>query len=55
MTKTEGKKIARQGLPMSESEIEDWRKAFADIEESIANVMATGVDIGTEERKTAGR
>lgn len=28
----------RPGLPMSEEELEEWKKAFIDIEESIENI-----------------
>lgn len=29
---------AREGLPMSEEEVNEWKQAFIDIEESIENI-----------------
>lgn len=37
--------LTRGGLPMSEESLAEWQKAFSDIEESIALVMETGVDL----------
>lgn len=37
--------ITRKGLPMSEESFAEWQKAFSDIEESIALVYKTGVDL----------
>ena len=34
-----------EGIPMTEEELEDWKKAFSDIEESIELVMENGEDI----------
>ena len=34
-----------EGMPMTEEELEDWKKAFSDIEESIELVMENGEDI----------
>ena len=35
----------RSGIPMSEEELEDWKKAFSDIEESIELAYKNGVDL----------
>ena len=35
----------RKSIPMSEESFAEWKKAFSDIEESIALVMETGVDL----------
>ena len=35
----------RKGIPMSKEELEDYRKAFADIEESIELVYKYGVEL----------
>lgn len=35
----------RHGIPMSQEELEEWKKSFSDIEESIALVMKNGVDL----------
>ena len=32
-------------IPMSKEEFAEWQKAFSDIEESIALVLETGVDL----------
>ena len=34
-----------EGIPMTEEELEDWKKAFSDIEESIALVMENGEEL----------
>lgn len=37
--------MTHKGIPMSEKELAEWKKAFLDIEESIALVMENGVDL----------
>ena len=41
-------KPVREGIPMNESDLKEWKQTFIDIQESIDKVMAEGEDIGTE-------
>lgn len=35
----------REGIPMSNEELEEWKKAFTDIEESIDLAYKNGVEL----------
>ena len=37
--------VATEGIPMTEEELADWKKAFSDIEESIELVYENGEDL----------
>ena len=45
MSEKEQKPKVREGIPMNEEELKEWKQSFADIEESISNVMKYGKDI----------
>ena len=44
MTDTKRERRTPEGLPMSEEELREWKKAFSDIQESIDMVMGEGDD-----------
>lgn len=35
----------KQGIPMSEESLAEWKQSFIDIEESVELVMRNGVDL----------
>lgn len=52
MTDTKGERRTREGIPMSEEELREWKKAFSDIQESIDLVMGEGEDDRNGEETT---
>ena len=45
MTDKKNEQSVREGLPMSEEELQEWKQSFENIQESIDKVMAEGEDI----------
>jgi hypothetical protein len=48
MSEEKTEKKNREGIPMNESDLKEWKQTFIDIQESIDKVMKEGEDIGTE-------
>ena len=45
MSENETKSDVRNGIPMSEEELKEWKQSFDDIQESIDKVMAEGEEL----------
>lgn len=51
MKEGKNERPVREGIPMNESELKEWRQTFIDIQESIDKVMEEGEDFGRPVKK----
>jgi hypothetical protein len=51
MLKEKTEKKNREGIPMNESDLKEWKQTFIDIQESIDKVMKEGEDFGRPVKK----